>query len=268
MRRYRQERSVWRRGITLSWTLALIVGILELAFAASAPASAQTTAKPSLQGAELLTVLRAGGSVLYFRHADTDHAQRDSQGMNFDDCAAQRNLTERGRENARAIGEALRALGIPIGSVLASPYCRTVETAMLAFGAAEKSMAVREGGPLPPGSPGRFTALATLLSSPPAPGPTRSSSVTRIPSTVSSGVSILTRARPRWSGHGAPASRFWPVWVPSSGVTSVRDRRIDNQIGLATAADVDDVWPAARHGHLEHRDIVEVPTRQARRCGS
>ena len=152
------------------WAFALLVGIFELALAASAPANAQTTAKPPLQGVELLTMLRAGGSVLYFRHADTDFSQRDSQGMNFDDCAAQRNLTERGRENARAIGEALRALGIPIGSVLASPYCRTVETAMLAFGAAEKSMAVREGGPLPPGSPGRFASLAALLSSPPAPG--------------------------------------------------------------------------------------------------
>src|SRR5262249_16986597 len=114
--------------------------------------------------------LRAGGYVLYFRHADTDHTQKDTQGMNFDDCAAQRNLTDRGRDNARAIGEAFRALRIPTGAVLASPYCRTVETAMLAFGAAEKSMAVREGGPLPPGSPGRFTALSALLSSPPAPG--------------------------------------------------------------------------------------------------
>jgi phosphohistidine phosphatase SixA len=152
------------------WALALLVGILELALAASAHVNAQTTAKPSLQGAELLRLLRAGDFILYFRHADTDFSQRDSQGMNFDDCAAQRNLTERGRDNARAIGEALRALGVPIGSVLASPYCRTVETARLAFGTAEKSMAVREGGPLPPGSPGRFTALGALLSSPPAPG--------------------------------------------------------------------------------------------------
>jgi phosphohistidine phosphatase SixA len=145
------------------WALALLSVV-------SAPANAQTTAKPPLQGAELLTMLRAGGSVLYFRHADTDHTQKDAQGMNFDDCAAQRNLTDRGRDNARAIGEALRALGIPTGTVLASPYCRTVETATLAFGAAEKSMAVREGGPLPPGSPGRFTALRALLSTPPGQG--------------------------------------------------------------------------------------------------
>lgn len=41
---------------------------------------------------------------------------------------------------------------------------------MLAFGVAEKSMAVREGGPLPPGSPGRYEALRVLLSTPVAPG--------------------------------------------------------------------------------------------------
>ena len=158
------------RYCALSSVLALLVGALASALTASSPATAQTTAKPPLQGAEILTALRAGGYVLYFRHADTDHTKSDTQGMNFDDCAAQRNLTDRGRDNARAIGEVLRALGIPTGTVLASPYCRTVETAMLAFGAAEKSMAVREGGPLPPGSPGRFTALGGLLSSPPAPG--------------------------------------------------------------------------------------------------
>ena len=154
----------------LSSVLALLVGALASALTAPSLAAAQTTTKPALEGAELLTVLRAGGYVLYLRHADTDHTQKDTQGMNFDDCAAQRNLTDRGRDNARAIGEALRALGIVTGAVLASPYCRTVETAMLAFGAAEKSMAVREGGPLPPGSPGRFTALRALLSTSPAQG--------------------------------------------------------------------------------------------------
>ena len=41
-----------------------------------------------------------------------------------------------------------------------------METAQLAFGSAVKSPAVREGGPLPPGSPGRFAALRALLSTP------------------------------------------------------------------------------------------------------
>lgn len=148
----------------------LLVGILALTFAAPAAALAQKSAHPALGGADLLAALHAGGLVLYFRHADTDWKQNDTGGMRLEDCAAQRNLSDRGRENARAVGAAIRALAIPIGSVLASPLCRTVETAMLAFGVAEKSMAVREGGPLPPGSPGRYEALRVLLSTPVAPG--------------------------------------------------------------------------------------------------
>ena len=85
-----------------------------------------------------------------------------------EDCTTQRNLSERG--HARALGETIHALGIPIGTVLASPRCRTVETAMLAFGAAQKAPAVREGDPLRPGRPGRFPALRVLLSTPVAPG--------------------------------------------------------------------------------------------------
>jgi len=148
----------------------LLVGVLALTLAAPAAARAQQSAHPAQGGADLLAPLRAGGLVLYFRHTDTDWTQKDTRGMRLEDCAVQRNLSDRGRENARAIGAAIRALAIPIGSVLASPLCRTVETAMLAFGVVEKSMAVREGGPLPPGSPGRYEALRALLSTPVAPG--------------------------------------------------------------------------------------------------
>ena len=150
--------------------LALWAGALSLALLAPAAALAQSATTPALGGADLLAALRAGGHILYFRHADTDHSQNDQRMTSVEDCTTQRNLSERGREHARALGEAIHALGIPIGAVLASPLCRTVETAMLAFGAAQKSPAVREGGPLPPGSPGRFPALRALLSTPVAPG--------------------------------------------------------------------------------------------------
>jgi len=87
-----------------------------------------------------------------------------------DDCANRRNLTDRGRDHARAIGEAIRALRIPIGPVMASPLCRTVETATLAFGRAERSAAVIETGPGAAGSPDRFSALRGLLSAVPPEG--------------------------------------------------------------------------------------------------
>src|SRR5690242_2716055 len=104
------------------------------------------TAAPAQQSADLLAALRAGGHIIYFRHADTDHSQTDQRGMRLEDCTTQRNLTDRGREHARELGEAIRALEIPIGAVLASPLCRTMETATLAFGTARPSPAVREAG--------------------------------------------------------------------------------------------------------------------------
>lgn len=119
--------------------------------------------------AEAVKLLRGGGYVLYFRHAATDFGQNDAQMTSFEDCDTQRNLTDRGREDARAIGAAIRALGIPIGQVRASPYCRTVETATLAFGRAEKTQAVR-GGPAAPDSPERYAALRKLLAQRPARG--------------------------------------------------------------------------------------------------
>ena len=134
-----------------------LVGCAIVLVTLASPASAQPDAA-------LLDALRAGGFILYFRHADTDHRQQDQRTGNFDDCTTQRNLTDRGRDHARNIGELIRKLGIPVGVVLASPLCRTVETAVLAFGAAEKSMAVREGGQAPPGDPARYAALRTLLS--------------------------------------------------------------------------------------------------------
>jgi phosphohistidine phosphatase SixA len=133
-------------------------------------AAAQPAGPVSLRGAELLNALRGGGSIMYFRHADTDHNQHDTPGQAPQDCAKQRNLTDRGRDHARAIGQAIRALTIPIGPVLASPLCRTVETATLAFGMVERSSAAREAGLAPPGSPERFAELRRLLSIVPPKG--------------------------------------------------------------------------------------------------
>jgi hypothetical protein len=47
-----------------------------------------------------------------------------------------------GRAQSIEIGEAFRALGIPVSRVLASPFCRTMETAALAFGTAEPEPAL------------------------------------------------------------------------------------------------------------------------------
>lgn len=115
------------------------------------------------QSPDLLAELRAGGYVLYLRHASTDFSQNDSAMRGYEDCANQRNLTDKGRAEARAIGEHVRRLKIPVGTVLASPFCRTMETARLAFGKAQAMSEVR-GGPAQPSDPARYAALKKLLS--------------------------------------------------------------------------------------------------------
>jgi len=87
----------------------------------------------------------------------------------YANCAQQRNLTDAGREEARSIAAALRDLRIPVGPVLASPYCRTMETGRLVFGSATASNAVR-GGPASTDNTQRYAGLVALLSTPVAKG--------------------------------------------------------------------------------------------------
>ena len=85
--------------------------------------------------------LRRGGYVVALRHAATDPTATDLT-ANLRDCSRQRNLNAAGRRQARAIGRAFRQQDIPVGRVLASPFCRTRDTARLAFGEAQPSRAL------------------------------------------------------------------------------------------------------------------------------
>jgi phosphohistidine phosphatase SixA len=149
--------------------VALLLGVVappRVAWSAAATADA-----PPLTGAALGAALRKGGYVLYFRHTSTDFGQNDDAMTSFEDCSAQRNLTDRGRDEARAIGAAIQRDRIPVGDVLASPYCRTRETAELMFGRATVAPAVR-GGPAQADAQ-RYAGLVALLSAPVAAGTNR-----------------------------------------------------------------------------------------------
>ena len=112
----------------------------------------------------IVSKLRQGGYVLYMRHASTDFSKNDANMRSFEDCDNQRNLTDKGREEARAIGAQVKRLGIPIGRVLASPFCRTMETARLTFGKAEPMQELR-GGPANADDPKRYEGLRKLMAS-------------------------------------------------------------------------------------------------------
>jgi phosphohistidine phosphatase SixA len=86
---------------------------------------------PASANEEAWGFLRDGGIVL-FRHANAPGGG-DPPGMRIGDCATQRNLDEAGRAQARRIGEAFRDRAVEVGAVLSSQWCRTKDTAELAF---------------------------------------------------------------------------------------------------------------------------------------
>lgn len=81
-----------------------------------------------------LEAARAGGVSIVCRHAITDHDQREVEPVDYDDVTTQRRLSAEGERQSQALGEAFRALGIPVAEVIASPMERSYRTAELMFG--------------------------------------------------------------------------------------------------------------------------------------
>ncbi len=157
---------------TIGLRCAAAIAAVVLALPASAEPSSAPDPAHALEGSALVAALRAGNLTLYFRHTATDFSQNDRAMSAYDECATQRNLSEAGREQARRIGAAIRALELPVGEVVASPFCRTMETGRLMFGRAEPSTVVRgyEGTNV---ANADYTRLIALLASPPQPGTLR-----------------------------------------------------------------------------------------------
>lgn len=71
-----------------------------------------------------------GADVIFLRHALAP-GTGDPAGFRLGDCATQRNLSDEGRAQARAIGAALRDSGLRVAGVMTSQWCRARETAVL-----------------------------------------------------------------------------------------------------------------------------------------
>jgi len=100
-----------------------------------------TLGVPSRADEAAWAALARPGAIVLIRHAYAPGIG-DPPGMRLSDCATQRNLDAQGREDAARLGEAFRRRGIQVGAVLHSPWCRTRDTARLAFAAA--SVPLRE----------------------------------------------------------------------------------------------------------------------------
>ncbi|GLK78573.1 histidine phosphatase family protein [Methylopila turkensis] len=76
----------------------------------------------------LWRALREGGHVALMRHA-TAPGVGDPTNFRIGDCSTQRNLSDAGRREAKAVGERFRAAGVAVGRVVSSQWCRARETA-------------------------------------------------------------------------------------------------------------------------------------------
>lgn len=88
---------------------------------------------------ELVNALREGGHVVFIRHASTEKDYADQVDATMGDCSTQRVLSEAGWAEARTIGSAFVRLAIPVDKVVSSEYCRSWQTADLAFGRYDKT---------------------------------------------------------------------------------------------------------------------------------
>jgi broad specificity phosphatase PhoE len=122
---------------------------------------------------EIARALRAGGLVLVVRHGATFPDQADADPLNFENIAAQRNLNDKGKALAKAFGDSLRQVGIPVGKVYTSKYNRAYETAVIAgLKDIEKTADLTEGGLVvsPNENNRRIEAFHKMLGTAPKPG--------------------------------------------------------------------------------------------------
>ncbi|MDZ4789830.1 MAG: histidine phosphatase family protein [Hyphomicrobiales bacterium] len=152
---------------TASMFFTAIIMAATLSFAGGAQAQ-----EGLLTGKALVQALKAGGQNIYFRHARTDWSQRDESNEDLSDCKLQRNLSDAGRADAKLIGEGMRALDVPIGKVISSPYCRCRDHAEIAFGRVETSEEIAAFLSEPDKRERRTLALRRMLGEAPVEGNT------------------------------------------------------------------------------------------------
>jgi hypothetical protein len=127
----------------------LLVIMMVAAGYVSAQDSVTNPLGSNLADGALLERLQSGSLVIVFRHGatgpDSDHPDPISGRKSYPgslqerqagyfDCERQRILSEKGRDDMRQIAAAIREIGMVIGAVVASPMCRTRESAWLLVG--------------------------------------------------------------------------------------------------------------------------------------
>lgn len=198
----------------------VVFGLAQTAMPSLAQAQAPATAQISPR--EAFANLKQGGYVVVIRHGRTNESAatpKDNSPLDLSNCVGQLMLTDVGKEQARAIGAAFGKAAIPVGKVIASGYCRAVETGRLAFGRAETSDALLlqafvpvAGAPVPPPWPQRVEMMKQLVATPPAAG-TNTVLITHFPNvnaTLGMQIEVGDAVIMKPDGHGgaAPVARI------------------------------------------------------------
>ncbi len=124
--------ATWRKGHR--WPLTALVAILACTVLASAVMASSVRADTS----RLVELLKQPGHVAFMRHAWAPfEGAPKSEGVSAETlgpCKTQRNLDDKGRADARRLGELFRLNGVVFEHVFTSKWCRCQETADLIMG--------------------------------------------------------------------------------------------------------------------------------------
>jgi phosphohistidine phosphatase SixA len=159
---------------------------LAMGLSATFAVATSTRSPAAASDQEIAQALRAGGLVIVLRHGATFPDKADTDPLNFDNIAGQRNLNDKGKMLAKQFGDSLRQVGVPVGKVYTSKYNRGYETAVLAgFKDIEKTADLTEGGLVvsPNENNRRAEAFRALLAAPPQAG-TNTILVTHYPNII------------------------------------------------------------------------------------
>jgi phosphohistidine phosphatase SixA len=119
---------------------------------------------------EMVARMKAGGHILMIRHALAP-GFGDPDNFKIGDCSTQRNLDDRGRQQAIQIGKWLRSKGIYSARIYSSQWCRCIETAeLLNMGTVTELPALNSFFEMPQNREPNLQALSQFIAEQPAGG--------------------------------------------------------------------------------------------------
>ena len=81
----------------------------------------------------VVSLLKEEGKIVFIRHSIAPGGG-DPENFSLKDCSTQRNLSKKGIEQSKQIGEFFKKNKVIISKVLSSQWCRCKDTAFHAFG--------------------------------------------------------------------------------------------------------------------------------------